>query len=59
MLLGENVQGIVSGSVAKAFYRRLLQCDRPIEQLNASVQCTMTASVTNQGEGEHFEPLPL
>lgn len=49
-LLGDEVQAISMGSTAKGFYQRLLESDRPHDELNASVQCTMTASVANQGE---------
>lgn len=37
------------GEEARAFYKRLLKDnDRPLDELNASVQCLMTASVANQ-----------
>lgn len=50
MVIGKNVQGLVMGKAAREYYERLLQNDRPMEQLEASVQSTMTASVSNQGQ---------
>ncbi|BGP26129.1 fatty acid oxygenase PpoA [Rhodotorula toruloides] len=50
MLVGQNVQGVVMGKAARQYYERLLENDRPMEQLEASVQSTMTASVSNQGQ---------
>ena len=35
---------------AHDFYARLLQSDRPREQLNSSAVATMTASISNQGQ---------
>ncbi|KAM0789376.1 hypothetical protein ACM66B_000206 [Microbotryomycetes sp. NB124-2] len=48
----DEQQGVVMGKEAQAFYRRLLSKDgtRSLDDLNALVQCTMTASVANQGE---------
>lgn len=50
MIVGKDVQGFVMGKAAREYYERLLQNDRPMEQLEASVQSTMTASVSNQGQ---------
>lgn len=51
LVFGDEVQGVVMGTEATAFYRRILKnSDRPLSELNSSIQCTMTASVSNQGE---------
>lgn len=50
----EDTQGVVMGKNAHAYYTRLLESGRPFEQLEASVQSTMTASVSNQGQGLLF-----
>lgn len=51
-LLGKDVQAIVLGKEAHAYYERLLSNkDVPTEKLASSVQSTMTASVSNQGQG--------
>lgn len=51
LVFGSEVQGVVMGTEASAFYRRLLKAsDRPLSELNSLVHCTMTASVSNQGE---------
>lgn len=51
LVFGREVQGVVMGSEASAFYRRILKnSDRPLSELNSSIQCTMTASVSNQGQ---------
>lgn len=53
LVVGKEVEGLTMGTEATAFYRRLLKGNtRPTDELNASVQCTMTASVANQGQGE-------
>lgn len=53
LVVGKEVEGLTMGTEATAFYRRLLKDNkRPTDELNASVQCTMTASVSNQGQGE-------
>ncbi|TNY23059.1 linoleate diol synthase [Rhodotorula diobovata] len=50
-LLGKDVQAIVLGKEAHAYYERLLSNkDVPTEKLASSVQSTMTASVSNQGQ---------
>ncbi|GAA5889174.1 hypothetical protein JCM8208_007792 [Rhodotorula glutinis] len=50
-LLGKDVQAIVLGKEAHAYYERLLSSkDVPIDKLESSVQSTMTASVSNQGQ---------
>ncbi|KAK4057316.1 hypothetical protein OIO90_001813 [Microbotryomycetes sp. JL221] len=48
----DETQGLLMGKESAAFYRRLLSKDgnRSLDDLNALVQCTMTASVANQGE---------
>lgn len=51
-LLGKDVQAIVIGKEAHAYYERLLSNkDVPLEKLESSVQSSMTASVSNQGQG--------
>ncbi|BGP41764.1 hypothetical protein JCM10449v2_005755 [Rhodotorula kratochvilovae] len=50
-LVGKDIQGIVMGEEARAYYARLLKnTDVPMEKLESSVQSTMTASVANQGQ---------
>ncbi|GAA5952514.1 hypothetical protein JCM21900_003401 [Sporobolomyces salmonicolor] len=50
LVLDKNAEGVVMGKEAREYYTRLLESDRPLEQLEASVQSTMTASVSNQGQ---------
>ncbi|GAA5921037.1 hypothetical protein JCM1841_005069 [Sporobolomyces salmonicolor] len=50
LVLDKNAEGVVMGKEARQYYTRLLESDRPLEQLEASVQSTMTASVSNQGQ---------
>jgi len=52
--VGQNVEGLVMGKTAHEYYTRLLESGRPFDQLEASVQSTMTASVSNQGQGLLF-----
>lgn len=53
VLVGKNVEGIVQGETSRAYYTRLLANagGRSTEELESSVQSTMTASVSNQGQG--------
>jgi hypothetical protein len=46
----------VQGNASRAYYTRLLENagERPTAQLESSVQSTMTASVSNQGQGSFF-----
>lgn len=55
----EDTQGVVMGKNAHAYYTRLLESGRPFEQLEASVQSTMTASVSNQGQGSNISLFPI
>ncbi|GAA6004081.1 hypothetical protein JCM10207_002416 [Rhodosporidiobolus poonsookiae] len=50
LFLEKDEQAVVMGEEARAYYERLLLNDRPVEMLEASVQSTMTASVSNQGQ---------
>lgn len=60
LVVGKEVEGLTMGTEATAFYRRLLKGNtRPTDELNASVQCTMTASVANQGQGELLREVNL
>ncbi|GAA5974545.1 hypothetical protein JCM11641_002083 [Rhodosporidiobolus odoratus] len=49
-VLDKSAQGIVMGKEARAYYERLLTNNQSLEQLASSVQSTMTASVSNQGQ---------
>ncbi|BGP18046.1 hypothetical protein JCM10213_008418 [Rhodosporidiobolus nylandii] len=51
LLLDKSAQGVVMGKAAHAYYERLLKKEGvSLEQLESSVQSTMTASVSNQGQ---------
>ncbi|GAA6004088.1 hypothetical protein JCM10207_002420 [Rhodosporidiobolus poonsookiae] len=50
LFLEKDEQAVVMGEEARAYYERLLLNDRPLESLEASMQSTMTASVSNQGQ---------
>ncbi|GAA5869954.1 hypothetical protein JCM8547_008113 [Rhodosporidiobolus lusitaniae] len=53
LILDKTAQGVVMGTHARAYYLRLLEATGtsiPLKQLESSVQSTMTASVSNQGQ---------
>ncbi|GAA5822485.1 hypothetical protein JCM11251_006354 [Rhodosporidiobolus azoricus] len=53
LFLDDDAQAVVMGKEAHAYYERLLAANdgtRPMEALESSVQSTMTASVSNQGQ---------
>ncbi|GAA5912247.1 hypothetical protein JCM6882_005206 [Rhodosporidiobolus microsporus] len=53
LFLDQDAQAVVMGKEAHAYYERLLAANdgtRPMEALESSVQSTMTASVSNQGQ---------